>query len=247
MTIEEQNTRTELTNLNNFSLANLNIDELKTAYSFKQGGRTVNISKADITRRFEDGATGPLYISPGPVNSFGVSLYESNGKVQSASLALCLQEGSFVESLKTLIRHCQEHVLHQKKEFKTAALTSPEALTKMNGLKYKIDRQTGEVDSRYGPTLRVKLKAFKQGGEVSAIWSKFYDTDSKQEVNPLDFVGKRCVVHPIIQVDNIMKGSDIYLQLNVKECFIKEMRSSPQRSLLEGWETQQEVSLFGGC
>jgi len=214
-------------------------------------GSTLKFYRVNIGTKNPNGTEGNLVLKLDKCMSYGLQETRDmqTGVLNGYSISLCMKdkEGATERQEKTLevfnkiVEKCKDHLLSVRTKIKKFDLERND-LKKLNPL-YMKRKEDGQVDENAIPTLYPKLlfyksKKDKNGNEIPAKFgSIFYNEDevdeegNPMEVDPMVFLGKRCLVTAALKVESIFVGKDIKLQCKLIEADVKSMDTRPKRLL----------------
>jgi hypothetical protein len=215
-------------------------------------GQKSNYYRVGIKTRYDDGSIGDLILGFDRSNSFGIS------NTYGHTLSIQLYDRDFptdrqrktVQLIEQIVDKAKDFLVENRKVLKKPTLTKPQ-LDGLTPIKYKLD-DDGKVDETKSPMINVKLltSSRKQDGDVSSdprILTHFYSEDEVDddglslEVNPMDYLNKRCFVTCAVKIEGIFFGQVQKLQVKLLECNVKSSDSKPKR-LLQGFGSRPVVA-----
>ena len=211
-------------------------NKIKTNSSLPITYRKINISYDNCGKRKFDASISQetnLILKTPHLFSFGLSQQELDNK-KSHVLPLCLysrdgvtpDETLFVQKLTDIVDKCKSHLISVRKELKMPLLDEHD-LKKFNCLVYKRD-DSGVILKDSLPMLYVKLTESNAG----VIYSKFYDSQTSEEIRPLDLMAKYITGVYALKVESIYIGSNRFsLQIKLYEASVSQNERTVRRLL----------------
>lgn len=185
----------------------------------------ITYKRIPIETVYDDGTSGPLILSTEEVYSYGVGENTNieTGKVNGFVMPLVLYsrngptrlEKAFVDTFNNIVDRCKEHLIDNKVALDLYDLELSD-LKKLNPIYQK--KEKGKVVEGASPTLYAKLIVSKKQGEK--IITVFHHTETNEQINPLDLLGKHCRAVAAIKFESIFigGGNKISLQVKLYEC-----------------------------
>lgn len=214
-------------------------------------GSTLKFFRVNVGTKNPNGTEGNLVLKLDKCMSYGLQETRDmqTGVLNGYSISLCMKdkEGATERQEKTLevfnkiVEKCKDHLLSVRTKIKKFDLERND-LKKLNPM-YMKRKEDGQIDENAIPTLYPKLLYYKSrkdknGNEIPAkIGSVFYNEDevdeegNPMEVDPMIFLGKRCLVTAALKVESIFVGKDIKLQCKLIEADVKSLDTKPKRLL----------------
>jgi len=214
-------------------------------------GSTLKFFRVNVGTKNPNGTEGNLVLKLDKCMSYGLQETRDmqTGVLNGYSISLCMKdkEGATERQEKTLevfnkiVEKCKDHLLSVRTKIKKFDLERND-LKKLNPM-YMKRKEDGQIDENAIPTLYPKLLYYKSrkdknGNEIPAkIGSVFYNEDEVDEegnpveVDPMIFLGKRCLVTAALKVESIFVGKDIKLQCKLIEADVKSLDTKPKRLL----------------
>jgi hypothetical protein len=193
-----------------------------------------------LSARNPDGTIGELCMSTDEVYSFGVNLNldEKNKDIVTGyTMPLCLfnkngatdSEKQFVDMFNRIVEKCKDHIIENKDALDQYSLERSELKKICNSLYYKRDpKNKAKIMDGTGPTLYAKLIFNKKKNQIT---STFFNSQTGQEIEPLDLVDKHCYAKAVIKFESIFIGNKISLQIKLYDCGIKMIDSGRKKLL----------------
>lgn len=193
-----------------------------------------------ISTKNPDGTVGELCMVTDEIYSFGVNvnLDEKNkDDVTGYTMPLCLfnkngpseSEKQFVDTFNKIIEKCKDHIIENKDALDQYSLERSELKKICNSLYYKRDpKNKAKIMDGVGPTLYAKLIFNKK---KNAITSTFFNSQTGEEINPLDLIDKHCYAKAVIKFESIFIGNKISLQIKLYDCGVKMIDSGRKKLL----------------
>lgn len=184
--------------------------------------RASNIQRIRMMTHNLDGTKGDLIFSTPRFLSFGIQkithdgqevigfqlpfvLWDKNGPTQDEKL--------FVDALERITNVSKKFVFQQRQELERPELKE-EDLDYMNLLYYKKGEDTK------APLLYVKLNTFRNEQDLQ-IRTLFIDDTTKQPIDPMLLMNKRCFIHAAVRFESIIIGNKVRFQLKLMEAKVK--------------------------
>jgi hypothetical protein len=187
-----------------------------------------------LSTRNPDGTIGELIMPTEKCFSYGISesLSQETGVINGYSFPICLytrdhateKEKQWVNTFNNIVEHCKTHLLNKKSEIEKYDLELND-LKKLNPLYWKRDR--GKVVENVGPTLYTKLMMKKK--EISTM---FYDQSKNEALDPMNLIGKHCMVEGAVKFESIFVGANkISMQIKLYEAEVTVIETGMKRLL----------------
>ena len=198
-------------------------------------GSTVKYQRIMISTTNKDGTIGELILPTDKLFSFGVSENKNpEGVVNGHVLPVCLwdrenptkEQKVWVETFNQIVEKCKDHLVENKVAIKQFSLERSD-LKKLNPLYWKHDKETGKRVEGMGPTLYGKLIASKKHNK---ILTQFVDENDK-ELEPMELLGKYCMVRCAVKIESIFIGNKISLQVKIREAIVELIDQGMKRLL----------------
>jgi len=248
--INRSNT-TMLTDPMNYNVDNIIFDEPSEN---NIPGSTLKFFRVNIGTKNANRTEGNLVLKLDKCMSYGLQETRDmqTGILNGYSISLCMKdkEGATsyqdktLDTLNKIVEKCKDHLLNVRTKIKKFDLERND-LKKLNPL-YMKRKEDGQIDENAIPMLYPKLLYYKSrkdknGNEIpSKISSVFYNEDEIDEegnpieIDPMIFLGKRCIVTAALKIESIFIGKDIKLQCKLVEADVKLMETRV-RSLLRSF------------
>ena len=175
-----------------------------------------------------------------------ISLYDMNGPTP--------KQQKVVEVLCDLVAQCKKQLLKDDVQAMMGKYDDDKIiesdLRKVDLIYWK--KENGRPMKEKGGTFYPKLlwtKAREKNGKFveSKINTRFYKEDDVDEdgnpveVDPIQYVGKKCMVTAAVKIESIFIGTKIGIQAKVYEALVKEVESGPKRLLMFKPKTSSTV------
>jgi hypothetical protein len=175
-----------------------------------------------------------------------ISLYDMNGPTP--------KQQKVVEVLCDLVAQCKKQLLKDDVQAMMGKYDDDKIiesdLRKVDLIYWK--KENGRPMKEKGGTFYPKLlwtKAREKNGKFveSKINTRFYKEDEVDEdgnpieVDPIQYVGKKCMVTAAVKIESIFIGTKIGIQAKVYEALVKEVESGPKRLLMFKPKTSSTV------
>ena len=113
-------------------------------------------------------------------------------------------EKKFIDIIEKITDVSRDFLLEHREELNKPELERGD-LTRLNPLYYKIDK--GEVKRDHAPLLYARLNTFRNEDAVN-IRTLFTDESTKETINPLMLLNKRCLIRGAIRLESIVVGAN---------------------------------------
>lgn len=193
-----------------------------------------------LSTKNADGTVGELCMATDEIYSFGVNinLDEKNKDIVTGyTMPLCLfnkngpseSEKEFVETFNRIVEKCKDHIIENKDSLDQYSLERSELKKICNSLYYKRDpKNKAKIMDGVGPTLYAKLIFNKKKNDIETT---FFNSQTGEEVNPMDLIEKHCFAKAVIKFESIFIGNKISLQIKLYECEVKMIDSGRKKLL----------------
>jgi len=190
-----------------------------------------------VWARNEDGTVGDFILKTEQVFSFGLSETTSldKGEVNGYSVPLCMwtrdgktpEEERWTNLYDNIIKKMKKHLVDVRGDIGQFDLDLSD-LKRFDPMHWKRDR-TGIVAGT-GPTLYSKVIVSKKDNQFN-ILTQFYDDDTGEHINPMDLMGKYCLVQAAIKFESIYIGNRMKPQIKLYEARVKIIDTGMKRLL----------------
>jgi len=166
-----------------------------------------------------------------------VSLYDMNGPTP--------KQQKVVEVLCDIVSQCKKTLLKDDVQEKMGKYEDDKIiesdLRKVDLIYWKKEnsKPTKEKGGTFYPKLLWSKPKQKDGKEIPAkMTTRFYNEDEVDEegnpveVDPIQYVGRRCMVTAAVKIESIFIGTKIGIQAKIYEAFVKDVESGPKRLLV---------------
>jgi hypothetical protein len=191
----------------------------------------------------QDKATNTLngYVLP-------LCLYDMNGPTP--------KQKKVVDVLCDIVSQCKKQLLQDNTQEKMGKFDDDKIiesdLRKVDLIYWK--KENGKPVKDKAGTFYPKLlwmKAREKNGKMmqAKINTRFYSEDQVDEdgnpieVDPIQYVGKNCMVTAAVKIESIFIGTKIGIQAKVYEAFVKEVESGPKRLLMFKPKSSSSISV----
>ena len=193
-----------------------------------------------LSTKNANGTVGELCMATDEIYSFGVNinLDEKNKDIVTGyTMPLCLfnkngpseSEKEFVETFNRIVEKCKDHIIENKDSLDQYSLERSELKKICNSLYYKRDpKNKAKIMDGVGPTLYAKLIFNKKKNDIETT---FFNSQTCEEVNPMDLIEKHCFAKAVIKFESIFIGNKISLQIKLYECEVKMIDSGRKKLL----------------
>lgn len=176
-----------------------------------------------------------------------ISLYDMNGPTP--------KQQKVVEVLCDLVSQCKKQLLKDDVQALMGKYDDDKIiesdLRKVDLIYWK--KENGRPMKEKGGTFYPKLlwtKPREKNGKFveSKINTRFYKEDEVDEdgnpveVDPIQYVGKKCMITAAVKIESIFIGTKIGIQAKVYEALVKEVETGPKRLLMFKPKTSSTVS-----
>lgn len=197
--------------------------------------RRTDVRRIRLLTHNLDGTRGDLIFSTPRFLSFGLQKIHDNDVLVGYQMPLVMwgkngptgDEKAFVDTLEKITDVSGEYLLSHREELDRPSL-SEQDLSRLNPLYYK-------EDSKNAPLLYVRLNTFRNE-ESLHIRTLFIDDTSKQSIDPMLLLNKRCLIHGAIRLESIVLGNKVRFQLKLLEARVRFLDRG-FKSLLEPGKT----------
>lgn len=180
--------------------------------------KRTDVRKIRILTHNLDGTRGELIFSSPRLLSFGVQQIHDGDTLVGYQMPLVLwgkngptpDEKTFASTMERITQVLKEDILHHREEWDKPNLTEND-LDRLNPLYYKPNT---------APLLYVRLNTFRNDDSLR-IRTLFLDDSTKQTIDPLMLLNKRCLVHAAIRLESIILGSKVRFQLKLLEARVR--------------------------
>lgn len=189
----------------------------------------MDVRKIRILTHNLDGTRGDLIFSPPRLLSFGVQEIRNGDNIVGYQMPLVLwgkngstpDERLFADRIEQMTEILKTHLIHHCEELGRPDLNEND-LSRLNPLYYKPDA---------APLLYVRLNTFSNEDGIR-VRTLFIDDNTKQTIDPMTLLNKRCLVHAAIRLDSVVVGSKVRFQLKLLEARVRFLNHG-FKSLLE--------------
>lgn len=145
----------------------------------------------------------------------------------------------YIDTFNRIIEKCKDHIISIKDDLEQYSLERSDLKKICNCLYYKRDpKNKAKIMEGVGPTLYVKLM-LKKG----KIISTFFNSQTGEEINPLELIDKHCHTKAVIKFESIFIGNKISLQIKLYDCEIKFVNSGLKKLLPRPTPTSSNVKV----
>ena len=193
-----------------------------------------------LSTKNPDGSIGELCMATEEVYSFGVNINldeKNKDLVTGYTMPLCLfnkngpsdKEKEFVDTFNRIVEKCKDHIIDNKDSLDQYSLERSELKKICNSLYYKRDpKNKAKIMDGAGPTLYAKLIHNKKKNEITTT---FFNSQTGDEVKPMDLIEKHCYAQAVIKFESIFIGNKISLQIKLYDCGVKMIDSGRKKLL----------------
>jgi hypothetical protein len=191
--------------------------------------KRTDVRKIRLMTHNLDGTRGELIFSSPRLLSFGVQEIHDGETLVGYQMPLVLwgkngptpDEQAFADILEKISHTLKEDILHHREEWDKPDLTE-EDMKRLNPLYYKPNA---------APLLYVRLNTFRNEEDIR-IRTLFLDDHTKQTIDPLTLLNRRCLVYAAVRLESVILGSKVRFQLKLLEARVRFLDRG-FRSLLE--------------
>jgi hypothetical protein len=190
--------------------------------------------RVPITYQYSDGTYGPLLLQTERLFSFGLqeNVSQETSKVTGYSFSLNMhnrdcptqREIEWVTMFNSIIEHAKDHLVEHKNDIQKYELERSD-LKKLNPLYYK--KEKGVIVAGRGPTLYAKCIKTKD----DRILTIFYDSQTGQDIDTADLMGKYNYATSVIRFESIFIGTQISYQVKLHESSVELLQKGINRVL----------------
>jgi len=200
-----------------------------------------------------DGTRGDLILSTPRLLTFGLQeqLDTNTQEVIGYQMPLILwgkngpseEEKRFIDTIQAITDITKDFIMDNKDNLDRANMDRAE-LHRLSPLYYKMDK--GEIQKDRAPLLYTKLNIYRQDGGVQ-VRTLFTDEVTKEPVDPLQLINRRCFIHGAIRLESIIIGNRVRPRFQVK-LFEARVRflDNGFKSLLEPGKVFPKARVRGG-
>lgn len=171
-----------------------------------------------------DGTKGDLIFSTPRLLSFGLQQIHDGETLVGYQIPLVMwgkngptpEEKAFVETLEKITNTSKNYILNYREEFEKPNLNEDD-LNRLNPLYYK---SADNTDGKNAPLLYVRLNTFRNEDNLH-IRTLFIDDNTKQSIDPMTLLNKRCLIYAAIRLESIVLGSKVRFQLKLFEARVR--------------------------
>lgn len=214
-------------------------------------GNNLKTYRVKLATRNEDGSEGDLILGLDRCRSYGVNPTKdmATGVLNGYSISLVLRDRdgaterqeATINVIDAIVEKCKDHLLSIKGKIKKGGMERSD-LKNITPIYRKKDDE-GNVDESASPMLYPKLiygkeRTDKNGKTIPAkIITKFFLEDevdeygNEVEVNPIEYIEKKCDVTCALKIESIFIGKDIKIQCKVYEADVKATENGYKRLL----------------
>jgi len=169
-----------------------------------------------------DGTRGDLILSTPRLLTFGLQeqFDPTTHNLVGYQLPLILwgkdgpseEEQQFIDLINRITEAAKNFIVNQREELEQPSLEYAD-LNRLNPLYYKMEK--GEIQKDRAPLLYSKLNVFRQENQLQ-IRTLFTDERTRETLDPLRLINRRCFVHAAIRLESIILGNTIRPRFQVK-------------------------------
>jgi len=224
---------TVLTNAEGYNTKRMEFSKPEVGTIQNGDAPAIKYRRIKILTRNPDNSVGDLIVPTSEVFSYGIqeNISPETNKVNGYIMALCLwkkdgptkEENTFTDTFNNIIECCKDYLLKNKDVLELYELDSSE-LKKFNPLYWK--KEKGKIVDGKGPTLYAKLITSKKN-----ILTYFTNSETGEDIVPLDLLKKYCFVEGAIKFESIYIGNKISLQIKLHEGIVRLLNTGISRLL----------------
>lgn len=196
--------------------------------------RKTDIRRIRLMTHNLDGTHGDLIFSTPRLLSFGLQKIFDGDVLIGYQVPLVMwgrngptpDEKAFVETVENITQTTKRFLLEHRGDLDRPDLDDND-LTRLNPLYYKADAAEG----KNAPLLYVRLNTFRNEDNLH-IRTLFIDDNTRQTIDPMTLLNKRCLIHAAIRFESIVLGSKVRFQLKLFEARVRFLDRGV-KSLLE--------------
>lgn len=170
-----------------------------------------------------DGTKGDLIFSTPKLLSFGLQKIFDGDVLIGYQIPLVMwgrsgpnpEEKAFVELLNKITDASKDFIRSHRVELDKPDLDEND-LSRLNPLYYKADT----TDGKNAPLLYVRLNTFRNEEDLH-IRTLFIDETSRNSLDPLTLLNKRCLINAAVRLECIVLGSKVRFQLKLLEAKVR--------------------------
>ena len=183
--------------------------------------RRTDVRRIRLLTHNLDGTRGDLIFSTPRLLSFGLQHIYDGDTIVGHQIPLVMwskngpspEEKAFVDILETITSVSKQYILQHRVDLEKPDLTE-EDLFRLNPLYYKANATNS------APLLYVRLNTFRNEDKLH-IRTLFIDDDTKESIDPMLLLNKRCLVYAAIRLESVLLGSKARFQLKLLEARVK--------------------------
>lgn len=183
--------------------------------------RRTDVRRIRLLTHNLDGTRGDLIFSTPRLLSFGLQHIYDGDTIVGHQIPLVMwgkngpspEEKAFVDILETITSVSKQYILQHRVDLEKPDLTE-EDLFRLNPLYYKANATNS------APLLYVRLNTFRNEDNLH-IRTLFIDDDTKESIDPMLLLNKRCLVYAAIRLESVLLGSKARFQLKLLEARVK--------------------------
>lgn len=187
--------------------------------------RRTDVRRIRLLTHNLDGTRGDLIFSTPRLLSFGLQHIYDGDTIVGHQIPLIMwgkngptpEEKAFVDVLEKITSVSKDYILQHRQDLEKPNL-SEEDLFRLNPLYYKANT-TGEKNES-APLLYVRLNTFRNEDSLH-IRTLFIDDDTKESIDPMLLLNKRCLVYAAIRLESVLLGTKARFQLKLLEARVK--------------------------
>jgi hypothetical protein len=135
------------------------------------------------------------------------------------------EEEAFVRTVEGTTEASRSHILRHQAELGY----TEEGLDRLSPLYYKADADKKD----HAPIMYVRANTFRDEDGVR-IRTMFIDDTTKEPIDPMTLLNKRCLVHAAVRIEAILLGAKARFQMRLLEARVRLLeRNGGFKSLLE--------------
>lgn len=122
------------------------------------------------------------------------------------------EEKAFIDLINKITEYSKDFLLNNKEDLNLPELNMVD-LNRLNPLYYKIEK--GEIQRERAPLLYTKLNIYRQDNQLQ-IRTLFTDDRSRETLDPLRLLNRRCLINGAIRIESIIVGNNIRPRFQIK-------------------------------
>lgn len=186
--------------------------------------RKTDVRRIRLLTHNLDGTQGDLIFSTPRLLSFGLQKIYDGDMLIGYQIPLVMwgrngpnpDEKAFVETLDKITNTSKQFIMDHRADLDKPDLNEGD-LARLSPLYYKADATD---DNKNAPLLYVRLNTFRNEDNLH-IRTLFIDDNTRQTIDPMMLLNKRCLIHAAIRIESIVLGSKVRFQLKLFEARVR--------------------------